>query len=294
MLIKRIATALVLAPIIILASIKFPTDYFAMFWGAFILFAAWEWGNLADSRIFGKAMLIMALILSMVLVVRWTSFLQQLQLLTDSMQVYEYAGILDWFVVGPVIWWLLAMILIRNAPQSLITLQIKSTYLLFLGWFILFSAWIFLVRLQKLHDVELILYLFLLVWVADITAFFVGKALGTTKLAPKISPGKTVAGMIGSMVSALVCSILLAFYFCIKISCLSMLVATQFVTLSVFTVLVSIYGDLFISLLKRKRGLKNSGGLLPGHGGLLDRIDSLIAATPIFYAGIMLIQMQFI
>jgi phosphatidate cytidylyltransferase len=94
--------------------------------------------------------------------------------------------------------------------------------------------------------------------------------------------------MMGAMVSALVCGIILGLYYGFSI-----MVATQFVVLSAFTVLVSIYGDLFISLLKRKRGIKDSGSLLPGHGGFLDRMDSLIAATPIFFAGVSLIQSQF-
>lgn len=289
MLIKRIITALVLVPVIIWALFNLSAVYFEVFWGIFILFAAWEWTNLSGSRIIGKVIFMTVLVLTIAWIMSWTMFLQLLQELTGSMEVYEYSGVLDWIVIGPVIWWLLAMILIRNTPQSLLTLKVRTGFLLTLGWFVLFSAWIFLTRLRGLYGAELAFYFLLLIWSADIAAYFVGKKFGVTQLAPEISPGKTVAGMMGAMITALVCGIALGFYYGF-----TMMVATQFVVLSAFTVLVSIYGDLFISLLKRKRDVKDSGNLLPGHGGFLDRMDSLIAASPIFYAGVLLIQSQFL
>ena len=288
MLIKRILTALIFVPIIVLALFKLSDVYFEVFLGVFILIAAWEWANLSASRIVGKAIFMTVLVLTIAWIMSWTVFLQLMQELTNSMAVYEYSGILDWFVIGPVIWWLLAMILIRNAPDSLLTLKVKPGFLLVLGWFVLFSAWMFLSRLRGLYTPEMAFYFLLLIWSADIAAYFVGKKFGVTKLAPDISPGKTVAGMMGAMGSALVCAIVLSLYYGF-----SMLVATQFMVLSAFTVLVSIYGDLFVSLLKRKQGVKDSGRLLPGHGGFLDRMDSLIAASPIFYAGVTLIMTQF-
>ena len=122
------------------------------------------------------------------------------------------------------------------------------------------------------------MYFLILIWVADISAYFAGKKWGTTKLAPEISPGKTVAGMYGALISGLVCAVVLSLIYGFQL-----MIAADFVLLSVLTVLISIYGDLFVSVVKRQRGVKDSGSLLPGHGGVLDRIDSMIAAIPFFY-----------
>ena len=122
------------------------------------------------------------------------------------------------------------------------------------------------------------MYFLVLIWLADISAFFVGKKWGSTKLAPEISPGKTVVGMYGALVSGLVCAAILSLIYGFQL-----MIASDFILLSVLAVLISIYGDLFISVVKRQRGVKDSGSLLPGHGGILDRIDSLIAAIPFFY-----------
>jgi phosphatidate cytidylyltransferase len=131
------------------------------------------------------------------------------------------------------------------------------------------------------------MYLLVLIWAADTAAYFIGKKWGKTQLAPEISPGKTVEGVYGALAAAALCGIVLDLMF--KVYNSAFIVAADFVFLSVITVLVSIYGDLFFSLVKRRRGVKDSGSILPGHGGILDRIDSLIAAIPVFYGGVYLI-----
>jgi len=128
------------------------------------------------------------------------------------------------------------------------------------------------------------MYLLLLIWAADIAAYFTGKKWGKTKLAPEISPGKTVAGMYGALIAGLVCAVVLSLIYGFNL-----MIASDFMLLSVLTVLISIYGDLFVSVVKRQRGVKDSGSLLPGHGGVLDRIDSMIAAIPFFYGCIFFI-----
>jgi phosphatidate cytidylyltransferase len=173
------------------------------------------------------------------------------------------------------------MILIRSTPAAVLALQLKTRSKLFIGWFVLLSAWLFLSRLRSLYGSEMTMYFLILIWVADISAYFAGKKWGETKLSPEISPGKTVAGMYGALISGLICAILLNLYN-LKYG-FNPMVAADFVLISILTVLISIYGDLFVSVVKRQRGVKDSGTLLPGHGGVLDRIDSLIAAIPFFY-----------
>jgi phosphatidate cytidylyltransferase len=134
------------------------------------------------------------------------------------------------------------------------------------------------------------MYFLILIWAADISAYFAGKKWGTTQLAPEISPGKTVAGMYGALIAGTVWAAIFIGYYGYRDGFVWIRIF-DFILLSVLTVLISIYGDLFVSVVKRQRGVKDSGSLLPGHGGVLDRIDSLIAAIPFFYAGVYLIQL---
>ena len=144
--------------------------------------------------------------------------------------------------------------------------------------------WICVHGLVYLHDVYgggMLLYLFSLVWIADIGAYFSGRRFGKRKLAPAISPGKTWEGVIGGLLANLVW--IVAIY---QLSSGWGLGLPQFLLISFATSLISVVGDLFESILKREAGVKDSGKLLPGHGGVMDRIDSVIAAAPVFVAGI--------
>ena len=124
----------------------------------------------------------------------------------------------------------------------------------------------------------ILLFALLIVWVADSGAFFAGKMMGRVKLAPKISPGKTWEGVIGGLVAVVLLTLLRSLWvetdlavfvpFCLAVACLS------------------IVGDLTVSMFKRTAGLKDSGSLFPGHGGVLDRIDSVAAAAPLFALGV--------
>ena len=138
-----------------------------------------------------------------------------------------------------------------------------------------------LVYLQEAYGGGLLLYLFSLVWIADIGAYFSGRKFGKHKLAPAISPGKTWEGVIGGLLANLVW--IVGVY---QLSSGWDLGFAQFLIISLATSLISVVGDLFESILKREAGVKDSGKLLPGHGGVMDRIDSVIAAAPVFVAGI--------
>ena len=279
MLLKRILTASVLAFLIALAVFKLPMEYFSLVIGLITLLAAWEWSNLAGmTSLFKRILFLLVLILPMLGIQFWTQILELIAQTVDWPDVRDYSGILEWLVIPPVLFWILVMILIRNTPTGVLNLQLKTGYKALIGWFILLSAWMFLSRLRALYGTEMTMYFLILIWVADISAYFAGKKWGKTQLAPEISPGKTVAGFYGALISGLVCAVVLSLIYGFNL-----MIASDFMLLSVLTVLISIYGDLFVSVVKRQRGVKDSGSLLPGHGGVLDRIDSMIAAIPFFY-----------
>ena len=131
------------------------------------------------------------------------------------------------------------------------------------------------------------MYLFLLVWGADSGAYFVGRKFGRKKLAPNVSPNKSVEGLYGGVVTSMLIVIAVALLY-LEMTWPELIL---FLTLSVITVFSSVLGDLFESMIKRRAGIKDSGRILPGHGGVLDRIDSLLAAAPIFAAGIAVLKL---
>ena len=152
------------------------------------------------------------------------------------------------------------------------------------GWLTLLPTWVaFLVlrshdyQVSTYHGAQLLIFLFLLIWSADVGAYFVGKSLGKRKLLPNVSPGKTLEGFFGGIICA-----------CIMVSILGYMLnwtMEQYITAIAVTCLittVSVLGDLNESMFKRQAGVKESGSILPGHGGILDRIDSLTATAPIF------------
>lgn len=302
MLKQRIITAAILATVVVSAVLMLPSDYFSLLIAMIVLIGAWEWLNLIDITSSAKRGIFMGtLVFAMLFIHLWTYILEALVPTMDYLaETYKFqiedirkqSGILEWLVIPAVLFWLLVMMLIRQTPQQLLSLQLRSRYKALIGWCVLLASWMFLSRLRTFYGSEMALYLLVLIWTADIAAYFSGKKWGKNKLAPDISPGKTVEGVYGALVSAAVCAIIL----CIGLSIVygkpvTLMVASDLILLSVITVQISVYGDLFFSLVKRQRGVKDSGNLLPGHGGVLDRIDSLIAAAPVFYAGIYLIYM---
>ncbi|OQW79893.1 MAG: phosphatidate cytidylyltransferase [Proteobacteria bacterium ST_bin11] len=295
MLLKRILTALVLATVVVAAVLLLPTLYFSLFIAVVTLVAAFEWMALTDVNALNRKILFITfLILPMLGVTYWTVLLELLSEAMEWPEIKDYSDALEWFVIAPVLFWVLMMVLIRKAGPQLLNIEFKSRLKTFSGWLVLLSAWMFLSKLRAYYGPGMVLYFLILIWAADISAYFAGKKWGKDKLAAEISPGKTVQGMYGALASALICSFGLRMYYGFEAFQgeqpeLAVLMTIDLAILSILTVLISIYGDLFFSLIKRKKGVKDSGTLLPGHGGILDRVDSIIAAAPFFYAGIILI-----
>jgi phosphatidate cytidylyltransferase len=274
MLKNRILTASILAPLVILAVLLLPDLWFAIVWGIAIGVCAWEWSNLAGlASIPARAGFVVACVGVM------TSYQQ-------------WAGeVMDWLAWPVVAWWILFGVLVRKIPAKLAAIQYPVAARLAVGAFVLVSAWILTVWTQHNLRPPQLLYLFLLVWLADIAAYFSGKRWGMTKLCPEISPGKTVEGVYGALGAVAVFALATAaalYAFGEEGSSFARFDPVKwldFVMLSLGTAAFSVVGDLFESLVKRVRGVKDSGAILPGHGGLLDRVDSLLAAVSLYYAG---------
>lgn len=259
MLKQRIITALIIAPIAIACVFFMPPVGFYLFVGTVITVSAWEWANLSDFS--GLPRYIYALVIAGLLVA--TSLIPA-----------------EW-VLGPaLVWWLLALVLVIRFPglENIWSGRITRSLI---GVFILVPGFVSLVQLKQSVDGNyLILLLFFIIWGADIGAYFSGRAFGKAKLAPRVSPGKSWAGFWGGMVSAVVISIAMTFW--LGKPDLTTERGLVFLVACLMLAVISVVGDLTISMFKRHRGIKDSSNLLPGHGGFLDRLDSLFAAGPTF------------
>lgn len=188
---------------------------------------------------------------------------------------------LSWFFITlGFFWWFINLIMLIRYKEGTPFYQNNPLMLRLSGFFVIIPAWSAAVILHA-HNPYLILFLVLLVAAADSGAYFAGKAFGKNKLVPQISPGKTREGLLGGFLAALVIAFIGA-----NLLSLTEGYFSSFIYLSAIVALVSVAGDLFISLIKREADAKDSGNILPGHGGILDRVDGLIATLPLFALGI--------
>ncbi len=259
MLKQRVITAAILLPLAILGFFWLDGVAFALFTGSVIVLGGWEWARLAGFS------------------AQWvrTGYAGLIALLLAGLYQIPALGIpLLWLAAG---WWLLAIVLVVRYPEGRDCWHSGGRIFL-MGLPVLLPAWQALQLLKQWPmGNELILLVMVLVWTADIGAFFAGRALGRHKLAPGVSPGKSWEGVAGGLLGCLL--VMLAVGACQGWSVSEMLLA---LCGTVVVVMVSVVGDLTESMFKRNAGLKDSSQLLPGHGGILDRIDSLTAAVPVF------------
>jgi phosphatidate cytidylyltransferase len=261
---QRIITALVLVPIVIWCVFFAPTLWaFRFFAAAIVGVAAWEWAAMIGWR----SPLVRGLYAVAVLAVL-AAFSLLAPLRSLELPVFGAA----------VLFWLVAHRLVRGYPGN-VRLWSSPALLAPVGFVLLVPAWLGLTLLHGLSAWWL-LYVLLLVWGADTGAYFAGRAFGSIKLAPAVSPGKTLEGFFGGLALTMLLALAVAFY-----RELSGQRFFAFMGLSLLTVLASVLGDLFESMVKRHAGIKDSGRIFPGHGGALDRIDSLTAAAPVFALG---------
>lgn len=261
MLRVRVLTAAVLAPLFVLGVLKLPSIYFAVLLALVVLPGAWEWTSLSGYT--GTPRKLGGVVATCLLMAAAFHFRDR---------VAE-----PLFILACAAWLLVAFSLFRRRHRGPMRWPGPARWLS--GAWVLVPAWLAVSVLQYAEP-EAALMLFLLIWVADTGAYFAGKRWGRRRLAPAISPGKTLEGVLGAVVAAVPVAVGFAVYWRLDAAAWPGLILW-----SVFVVLVSISGDLFESNWKRLASLKDSGGLLPGHGGVLDRIDSMTAAAPWFALG---------
>lgn len=284
-LIKRIITASILIPIVVIFILFLPNRIFTFISGVFILAAFAEWIKLSGYqkypsfidvvKFIGLFIIFCALIIGLYFGLEYLFFNIGVALFPFSLMNYFYAGVL--FVLWVAALW--AVVIFPKFTEK----YTQGPFALLVGCLVLIPAWLSMNQLRYL-DPRWLLYLFILVWIADIAAYFTGKKWGKHKLLPHLSPGKTWEGVAGALFGVFLFSIPTYYYFDVKISFALWLVLNLIITV------FSIVGDLFESIFKRVHQLKDSGTLFPGHGGIMDRIDSLTAALPIFTAMMMVIE----
>lgn len=268
MLKYRILSALVLVPLVVVGVLRLDVGGFALMTAIAVMLGAWEWGPLVPlGSLPSRAGFVLVTLAAVILA--W-AFAQN-ELLVNAVL---------WSAMGG---WLLALFWITSPALGREQTPFHAMFKFLLGIVVLASTWLALVVLDSRPDEgpRWVLYLLFLIWFADSGAYFAGRQWGKTKLAPQVSPGKTWEGVMGALT---VCAVF-AFGFGRYIGLQGAMLAS-FTLVSLVTVLFSIAGDLLESLLKRHHGVKDSGTLIPGHGGMLDRIDSLLAAAPVFVFGL--------
>lgn len=271
MLATRVATAAVLVPLVVAGIVWLPTRVVALIFAVLMAVGAWEWARLLgwdaiESRA-GYTLLYAVLAMAF----------------GASMSVASGPGMaVDWLLALTCAWWLLVVYWLPRFPAGWAATIGRPKVGAVVGQVVLCAA---VMAVYAIHaagqGTGLLLLFFVLIWAADTGAYFIGRALGRHQLAPNISPGKTREGAIGGVVTAMVAAGVggpVLGYDGVGLACL--------VLLGGWIAVVAMLGDLTLSMFKRHAGIKDSGALFPGHGGVLDRLDSVLAAAPWFAVGL--------
>lgn len=265
MLRQRVITAVVFGVALLVVLLWLPPRVAIGIFALVVLIGAWEWSVLARLEwTVTRVAYVGAVALAMALTWYYTGQDGQLEAML-------------WIAAA---WWLMAFLWVMLAPANHSRWTAATS-----GLLVLVPAWVAIAHLflqplpgRAVPGSQLVLFLLLLVWAADIGAFFAGRSFGRLKLAPRVSPAKTWEGVLGGLAAASLVAAAGAWWFDLP--------SVAFLSLCLAVTLISIVGDLTESMFKRYAGLKDSGAIFPGHGGVLDRIDSVTAAAPVFLLGL--------
>ena len=268
----RLLAALVMAPVAIAAILLLPTDWMMALAAVVFLLGLWEWFDLAEIEDTLARTILLVAHLALMAALVWAS---------RSTNGFSFV-LLELMTVIGVIWWLLALAWLGRYRFASDHDTHARMFKLAAGALATIPAWCALawIHAGQPNGHRWLLCALMVVWAADTGAYFSGRKFGRHKLAPKISPNKTVEGLIGGMLLAVITGVVLSLF---AGATTAQLPAVALVSL--LAGLLSVVGDLFESLLKRHAGVKDSGALIPGHGGVLDRLDGVLAALPAFALG---------
>jgi len=259
----RVLTAAVLVALVLAAVYLLPTPWLGTVVGTALLIAAWEWAALCGVR-------------------DW--LLRVLYLL-----VFAAAGVnLLFLPPRPVLavavaWWCWEALRVWRRRALVVPIQDSRLFMQVRGFFILLPAWYAILYLHQYDPRSplVLVFLFVMVWLADSAAYLAGSMFGRTKLAPGVSPGKTLEGVLGALAAVAVAALAGGVF----IWQMNAVMLVSWLAIALVATVFSVMGDLVESQAKRVAGVKDSGSLLPGHGGMLDRIDAFSAAAPAFALG---------
>lgn len=271
MLKQRILTAIILIPLVLWGILRLPDDYFAIVLAVLTILGAREWASMA--RLPKSLHYIYTIAFAGILYACWFGLHQLKQL--DIALLYIACA-----------WWLFAFVVLVQYNSGKIQILFNPVLRSVIGLLILIPTFtaLLILRNDTEHGAALLIYLLVLIWIADSAAYFTGRQWGKTKLLPNVSPGKTWQGVYGALVASTSFSLAFA-YFAAEIINQQFM---AFISISFITIIFSIHGDLVESMFKRQVNIKDSSHILPGHGGVLDRIDSLTSASPVFVTSLML------
>lgn len=269
----RIIAALVMAPLAIAAILLLPTPWLVALVALVFLMGMWEWFKLAEiDDTLSRTILLVANLVLMVLLV-WAS--------AGSMVLFQIVTLIG------AAWWCAALLWLRFFNFASDHETYARVFKLAAGTLAILPAWcaLGLIHASEPNGHRWLLAALSVVWAADSGAYFAGRQFGgrwfgSRKLAPRISPNKTLEGLLGGLAAGVVAGLGFAW-----LAGLTLSQVPAFILVAIAAVLFSVVGDLFESLLKRHVGAKDSGNMIPGHGGILDRLDGVLAALPIFAVG---------
>jgi phosphatidate cytidylyltransferase len=260
-----------MGPLILWGIYALPEKFFTLFAFVLVTIGAWEWSAFAG--------LIKPIQRGLFIVVNVLLFITVLFLQNNDINIV--------IIIASLLWWLVCIPLLLSFPFQKNNIINKKIVKILVGMVLLLATLVSMVLLRNnpAYGSEFVLYLILLIWFADSGAYFAGRALGKNKLIPKVSPGKTWEGVVGALAITFVVALV-----AINLLNIPSTHSLIFMLVTFVTVVYSIVGDLSESMFKRMANIKDSGHIIPGHGGILDRIDSLMSGFPVFFAGLWLME----